>query len=315
MLYLGPMHKLQALNRALRSHRERSTAHATAAGVAGPHADQVRATFEEAVMWEAEAAGRYAYCGCRAASRLPSLSNHVLVLPEVWTHYLDVIGGEEVRKVLWWLSVDNNGGSFKAFSETAARGVVHASNSHYGLDYLARHGIAAAAWLPDYIHSECRGEGQRHGGGGAAARGGALPRDHLVVYNPSKGTDDTRRILAALAARTDARRAAAREAGKQAPSPVLLVPVQHVNSSAPLLSRARVSRLHTASGMRARRMRVRVHQASSRSRHGLRARLASARAGLHRLWTPPWAGPTASRGGCLRMCSSHRDSRLSWLSC
>ena len=48
--------------------------------------------------------------------------NDVLVLPEVWTQYLNIVS---VRNVIWWLSVDNNGGSFKTFTETAAQGVVH----------------------------------------------------------------------------------------------------------------------------------------------------------------------------------------------
>ena len=48
--------------------------------------------------------------------------NDVLVLPEVWTQYLNIIS---VRNVIWWLSVDNNGGSFKTFTQTAAQGVVH----------------------------------------------------------------------------------------------------------------------------------------------------------------------------------------------
>ena len=57
------------------------------------------------------------------------------MLPEVWTQYLDALSSG-VQKVIWWLSVDNNGGSFKAFRDSAAQGVVHVSNSQYGVEYL-----------------------------------------------------------------------------------------------------------------------------------------------------------------------------------
>lgn len=242
MLYLGPMDKLHALNRALERYNGNTSA------LAG----ELHQTFLEAVTWGAEAPARYRYCGCPTASRAPFLPTHVVILPEVWTQYLDVIGGREARKVVWWLSVDNNGGSFKAFSETASRGVLHLANSHYGLDYLKRRGIAAAQLLPDYVDFECGGHSQRGPEAEGAPEGGQEPRswsgrrpsrdrDKIIVYNPSKGADETRRILAALSARTDARRAA----GNQSSGRALVVPVQQLASSARLLSRARVSHYHS----------------------------------------------------------------------
>ena len=51
--------------------------------------------------------------------------------------------------------MDNFGGSFKAFSHTLAEGVVHVSNSQYGVEYLEERGIELAKLLPDYIHTEC----------------------------------------------------------------------------------------------------------------------------------------------------------------
>jgi hypothetical protein len=239
MLYLGPMHKLDALNAALKRYH---TVAAEAPGAAGPSASaEVARSLLEAVVWGAETPQRYAYTGCGAASRLPLDANDVLVLPEVWTQYLDVIG--PVRKVVWWLSVDNNGGSFQAFAESAARGVLHVSNSHYGVDYLKRRGISHAFLLPDYIHSECGGAGMVEEARGVPASGGrGAPRHKLIVYNPSKGADETTRILAALSMRAEARRAAARAgaARNESGGRVLAVPVQHMSSSAPLLSRARV---------------------------------------------------------------------------
>ena len=128
MLYLGPMDKILALNAAI---RRRNTADSSVRDT-----EFVRQAWEEAIVWGAEPPPRYRYSGCVAAPRAPGRvggagEGDVLVLPEVWTQYLEVLIG--VQKVVWWLSVDNNGGSFKAFLQTAAEGVVHVSNSQYGV--------------------------------------------------------------------------------------------------------------------------------------------------------------------------------------
>ena len=149
--------------------------------------------------------------------------SHMQAMMQVWTQYLDVI--PRVRQVLWWLSVDNNGGSFHDFVGSAARGVVHASNSQYGIDYLASRRVPGALLLPDFVDVPLCG-----GGANASdplAGGVGVGRGRVVAYNPSKGGAVTNRIIAALSA----------SAGGQG---VQMVPVQHVPSSAYILRYARV---------------------------------------------------------------------------
>ena len=139
-----------------------------------------------------------------------------------------------MQKVVWWLSVDNNGGSFKGFSQTSAEGVVHVSNSQYGVEYLEKRGIKEAILLPDYVHAECAdavhcSPQPLHSEESRIVK----ERDRIIAYNPSKGSDVTNRIIAAISHYQIS-------GGAQDNARVLLVPVQHMKSSAALLSRARV---------------------------------------------------------------------------
>jgi hypothetical protein len=100
-------------------------------------------------------------------------------------------------KVVWWLSVDNNGGSFKAFSQTLAEGVVHVSNLQYGVEYLEERGIELAKLLPDYIHTECADAVDRFQQPPDSEENRIVKEgDRIIAYNPSKGSDVTNRFAA-----------------------------------------------------------------------------------------------------------------------
>ena len=111
MLNMGPMDKLLALNAALRRaqkniHEEDEEGEEWARAYARRRVRDtqfVRQAWEDAIVWGADPPPRYRYSGCMAASRAPGRSGgreggDVLVLPEVWTQYLEVLPG--VQKVV-----------------------------------------------------------------------------------------------------------------------------------------------------------------------------------------------------------------------
>lgn len=123
--------------------------------------------------------------------------------PELITQY------RSVRKVLWWLSVDNflfirrrqrevSPLSVKRFLSRFRKdpvftdsSVIHLAQSDYASDFLRKNGITDSIPLSDYLNdaflqikADPEGPWQEE-------------REDVVLYNPAKGADFTRQIMAA----------------------------------------------------------------------------------------------------------------------
>ncbi|HEX4915800.1 MAG TPA: hypothetical protein VFV51_17700 [Vicinamibacterales bacterium] len=124
----------------------------------------------------------------------------VLVVPETMTG--ELYTNTRMQRWIWWLSVDNYF-DVAGFDKPRKRlrrwlgldrvyrlgepGFGHMAQSHYAIDFLRRHGIGNVEYVSDYL--------------GAAFLETAVAsnrkREDRVLYNPRKGFDFTRKLIAA----------------------------------------------------------------------------------------------------------------------
>jgi hypothetical protein len=150
---------------------------------------------------------REAYRGynTRRATQLLDTPDSVVVVPEIFPQLLPRF--EFARRMLWWLSVDNalqieserkqlNPGDGRFTLEASFQPeyrVEHLAQSEYARTYLADRGIAARM-LTDYLSADFVREARTRQ---------ASPKRDIVAYNPKKGFEFTRQLMAASAGRLD----------------------------------------------------------------------------------------------------------------
>lgn len=114
------------------------------------------------------------------AEAMPSKDDAV-IWPEIWARMVWYTPGHQV---IYWESVDNytNVYTRRDFPENC----IHLAQSEYARDWLSENGIRDIIPVTDYLnedfllpHSE-------------------TPRDNVVLYNPAKGLEFTREIIAAM---------------------------------------------------------------------------------------------------------------------
>jgi hypothetical protein len=101
-----------------------------------------------------------------------------IIYPEVWTEKVNSYPG--MKNAIWWLSVDNNHGKFRDFTND---NITHFYQSFYALSFLQENGARKSLPLFDYINSKY------------LKRGFNLDqKENIVCYNPLKGIDITNQI-------------------------------------------------------------------------------------------------------------------------
>lgn len=136
--------------------------------------------------------------------------DNVLVVPENFSNYL--FRFSKIRRVLWWLSVDNFFLQFKWHYQTESKtkrlkrrirkvfngfpynrlqrlkdpGVVflHLVQSQYAYEFLRKYNLGPITWLSDYINPEITSEKN------------TLSKKDQVIYNPMKGKEFTAKLMA-----------------------------------------------------------------------------------------------------------------------
>ncbi len=107
---------------------------------------------------------------------------NLLIVPEIWTEYLDSY--KKINKAIWWLSIDNNFGTFADFSNSS---IGHFSQSHYAYNYLKEKGCNSVFNLFDYLKDDFFGHISYD-----------TPKQDIVCFNPKKGLEFTNKIMALL---------------------------------------------------------------------------------------------------------------------
>lgn len=145
----------------------------------------------------------YQHYGVRIGQIVDVTPDSIVVVPEVSTWLLPRLPRSKIH--FWWLSVDNfrtrplsrRYAIFpKPLAEWAAMTIVRKMadaqlcQSEYARTFVTSHGLTPALPLSDYLGSPYNE---------AAAAPRQTDREDLIVYNPAKGLDRTRRILDELA--------------------------------------------------------------------------------------------------------------------
>lgn len=132
--------------------------------------------------------------------RVPDLSENCLIVPEVDTRLLRRYN--KLKKVIWWLSVDNyelaTGTRTRIFESLGIHtrfnfnnkkhraSVLHLCQSQYAIDFIRNKGLVPYK-LSDYLSSEIIESANRHA---LTSR-----RKDIVLYNPKKGLEFTKLLL------------------------------------------------------------------------------------------------------------------------
>lgn len=103
--------------------------------------------------------------------------NNWVIYPEVWTERLQEY--QNVKKAVWWLSVDNNHSKFQDFANET---ITHFYQSYYAFAYLLNNGATKCLPIFDYIDY-------------VNTQASANEKTDIVVYNPAKGLETTNALI------------------------------------------------------------------------------------------------------------------------
>ncbi|AHI29134.1 hypothetical protein [Marinobacter similis] len=144
----------------------------------------------------------YRQYGIDFVRSVPDESDNLLIVPEVETKILERY--QRVKKVIWWLSVDNyfrnlpglkgkinrfflkkmGSQKYLFFNENVKNADSHLAQSRYAMDFLKEKGINKSDYLSDYLHHSFLSEGSS-----------LNDKKNIVAYNPKKGVNFTRKLV------------------------------------------------------------------------------------------------------------------------
>jgi hypothetical protein len=122
---------------------------------------------------------KYSHYNIKYHTKVEDVAENWIIFAEVCTH--KVYNFKNIKKAIWWLSVDNNQGKFQDFTNL---NVTHFYQSYYALTYLLQN--KAQYYLPlfDYISSKYINTGYD-----------IYAKQNIVCYNPVKGKHITDQII------------------------------------------------------------------------------------------------------------------------
>ena len=118
---------------------------------------------------------RYKKYNLRFANVIEDKEENFLILGEIFTG--DIYKYPNIQKAVWWLSVDNNKGSFKEFSDPT---ILHLYQSNYAHKFLIENKASRLLPVFDYVETVCNVN--------------TVKRD-VICYNPLKGMNITAEII------------------------------------------------------------------------------------------------------------------------
>lgn len=118
---------------------------------------------------------RYKNYNLKFSNTIEDNKENFLILGEIFTG--DIYKYPNIQKAVWWLSVDNNRGSFKEFSDTS---ILHLYQSNYAHSFLIENKVSRLLPVFDYVETVNNND--------------TMKKD-LICYNPLKGMDITVKII------------------------------------------------------------------------------------------------------------------------
>lgn len=118
---------------------------------------------------------RYKNYNLKFSNTIEDIKENFLILGEIFTG--DIYKYPNIQKAVWWLSVDNNRGSFNEFSDTS---ILHLYQSNYAHSFLIENKVSRLLPVFDYVET--------------VNNNGTMKKD-IICYNPLKGMDITVKII------------------------------------------------------------------------------------------------------------------------
>lgn len=137
---------------------------------------------ESVVLWdfnyEYPVPLKYQHYNIKHSTEVEDSEDNLIIYPEVWTEKLGTY--TKIKKAIWWLSVDNNHGKFKDFSNP---NITHFYQSFYALSFLQKNNVEKYLPLFDYIPPSYTN-----------SEFDILQKQNIICYNPVKGSDFTNQL-------------------------------------------------------------------------------------------------------------------------
>lgn len=134
------------------------------------------------VLWDnhhnSQIPEKYKHYNIQSSLEVEDISENWIIYPEVWTEKLDIY--KNMKKGIWWLSVDNNHNKFQEFYNS---NITHFYQSFYALDFLLKKGVEKYLPLFDYIPFKY-----------TDSIFDITQKRNIVTYNPVKGIEITNKI-------------------------------------------------------------------------------------------------------------------------
>jgi hypothetical protein len=133
----------------------------------------------------------------KCADTIEDSEANILIVPEVYTYLLKKF--KNIRKMIWWLSVDNYFYQHNIknkikklldyhypieIQKLSEMNIYHLAQSYYSIDFLKKHNITNTAYLSDYLNMDFILNRKTE----------KIKRD-IVAYNPRKGFEFTKKII------------------------------------------------------------------------------------------------------------------------
>jgi hypothetical protein len=138
---------------------------------------------ESIVLWDFVSSNpipeKYRNYNIQHSKEVEDRNDNWIIYPEVWTEKIHTF--QNLKKAIWWLSVDNNHGKFNEFDNSS---ITHFYQSYYALDFLLKKGVEKYLPLFDYVSEKYTNSVFEI----------SQKRD-IVCYNPVKGREITSQII------------------------------------------------------------------------------------------------------------------------
>lgn len=127
--------------------------------------------------------------------------NNILIVPEIFTEYFSRY--KNVKKVIWWLSIDNYFVYYRDFNRSfigkiknalsrgpiplnklKAKTYLHLAQSRYAMEFLKKTGLNNSIMLHDYIPNQFFKSYDLES------------KENIILYNPKKGFEFTSQLIA-----------------------------------------------------------------------------------------------------------------------
>lgn len=143
---------------------------------------------------------RYGRYNCPISHVIKDTADNIIVFPETVLWLLPKF--KKMKKVIWWLSVDNYYPSLHSkYAKVYAplgmnrekynpfhKSIVHCYQSEYAKQFLMKHGVRNLLPLSDYLSDEFIK---------ASKDEQSYNKENIVLYNPKKGLEYTKKIMQA----------------------------------------------------------------------------------------------------------------------